>query len=246
MPPKEKPKEDYTLEATSSNIDRLQGGRLETMVKDMKSFNLGDIPTWFPPDVPLAPRWYRLEDRSGVKVAGELPLTVWMGNQDDDAFPVAWHSDAAADLAPTDKNRKPEAYAKAILGNFVLRTTVSKDKSLNPTWDEEKRLLTGPIGSQSINFESCVVECEEKKEVKFACGLHLRIFLDGVRLVFEEPTYYSRKVVESPMLMIAQRNTGRSGISAPKWNEEMGGDKNGGMKDPGLGKDSAVYSRDVL
>ncbi|KAJ6915650.1 hypothetical protein NC652_018338 [Populus alba x Populus x berolinensis] len=116
------------------------------MVKDMKSFNLGDIPTWFPPYGPLAPRWYRLEDRSGIKVAGELPLTVWMWNQDDDAFPVAWHSDAAAvsgkrakhsfyckqvsytlDSAPTDKNRNPEAYAKAVLGNFVLRTTVSKD-----------------------------------------------------------------------------------------------------------------------
>ncbi|KAJ6915657.1 hypothetical protein NC652_018345 [Populus alba x Populus x berolinensis] len=145
MLPKEKPKEDNTLEATSSNIggrrtignDKrtlveqrqflLQGGILETMVKDMKSFNLGDIPTWFPPYGPLAPRWYRLEDRSGIKVAGELPLTVWMWNQDDDAFPVAWHSDAAADSAPTDKNRNPEAYAKAVLGNFVLRTTVSKD-----------------------------------------------------------------------------------------------------------------------
>jgi hypothetical protein len=44
-------------------------------------------------------------------------------------------------LAPTDKNRKPEAYAKAILGNFVLRTKVSKDKSLNPTWDEEVMLV---------------------------------------------------------------------------------------------------------
>jgi len=64
-------------------------------------------------------------------------------------------------------------------------------RSVIPLYRVEKRLLTGPIGSQSINFESCVVECEEKKEVKFACGLHLRIFLDGVRLVFEEPTYYS-------------------------------------------------------
>jgi hypothetical protein len=66
------------------------------------------------------------------------------------------------------------------------------------------------------------------------------------------------------MLMIGQRNVGRSGISAPKRNEEMllgssmillafyynchlqGGDKNGGMKDPRLGKDPAVCSRDVL
>ncbi|KAL3583350.1 hypothetical protein D5086_014411 [Populus alba] len=118
---------EYRNQSFAFTKYRLQGGILETMVKDMKSFNLGDIPTWFPPYGPLAPRWYRLEDRSGVKVAGELPLTVWMWNQDDDAFPVAWHSDAAADLAPADKNRNPEAYAKAVLGNFVLRTTVSKD-----------------------------------------------------------------------------------------------------------------------
>jgi hypothetical protein len=251
--------------------DRLQGGRLEILVRDKESaineiigclsFDLGDTPTRFPPNSPLAPQWYKLEDRNGVKVAGELKLAAWIGNQADDAFSVAWHSDAAAvsgksvtnirsnvylspvlwylrvqviaaqDLAPSDKNRKPEAYIKAVLGNLVLRTTVSKDKNPNPTWNEEvmfvaaepfddhlilsvednmgankevclgrsviplhqveKRLMPQAIGAQWINLEKYVAEGEEKTEVKFASRLHLRIFLDGLYHVFDEPTYYS-------------------------------------------------------
>jgi hypothetical protein len=251
--------------------DRLWGGRLEILVRDKESavneiigclsFDLGDNPTRFPPDSPLAARWYKLEDRNGVKVAGELMLATWIGNQADDAFSVAWHSDAAAvsgksvtnirsnvylspvlwylriqviaakDLAPADKNRKPEANIKAVLGNLVLRTTVSKDKNPNPTWNEEvmfvaaepfddhlilsvedkmgankevclgrsviplhqveKRLIPQGIGAQCINLEKYVAEGEEKTEVKFASRLHLRIFLDGLYHVFDEPTYDS-------------------------------------------------------
>jgi len=222
---------------------------------------LGDNPTRFPPDSPLAAQWYKFEDRNGVKVAGELMLATWIGNQADDAFSVAWHSDAAAvsgksvtnirsnvylspvlrylriqviaakDLAPADTNRKPEANIKANLGNLVLRTAVSKDKNPNPTWNEEvmfvaaepfddhlilsvedkmgvnkevclgrsviplhqveKRLMPQAIGAQCINLEKYVAEGEEKTEVKFASRLHLRIFLDGLYHVFDEPTYYS-------------------------------------------------------
>ncbi|KAF2309194.1 hypothetical protein GH714_001140 [Hevea brasiliensis] len=131
------------------------------------SFDMADIPTRFPPDGPLAPQWYRLEDRNGVKVLGELMLAVWIGNQADDAFSVAWHADTAAvssqsvsntrskiyvsprlwylrvdvigaqDLVPTDRNRKPQVYVKAILGNIVLRSRVSKYKSVNLGWNEE-------------------------------------------------------------------------------------------------------------
>ena len=59
-----------------------------------------------------------------------------------------------------------------------------------------EEMVPGPIGSQWINFERYDVESEEKEEMKFACRLHLRIFLDGVRLVFEEPTYYSSDLRE--------------------------------------------------
>ena len=73
-------------EVYAFTIDGLQGRRLEILVKDKESaineiieclsFDLGDIPTRFPPDNPLAPHWDRLEDRNGVKVAWELMLAI--------------------------------------------------------------------------------------------------------------------------------------------------------------------------
>ncbi|KAG5583386.1 hypothetical protein H5410_054013 [Solanum commersonii] len=86
--------------------DRIQASVLEVNVKDKDfikddfvgcvMFDLNDIPKRVPPDSPLAPQWYRLEDRHGNKVKGELMLAVWMGTQADEAFPESWHSDSAA------------------------------------------------------------------------------------------------------------------------------------------------------
>ncbi|PSS21142.1 FT-interacting protein [Actinidia chinensis var. chinensis] len=60
-------------------------------------FDMNEVPTRVPPDSPLAPQWYRLEDRRGDrKGKGEIMLAVWMGTQADEAFPEAWHSDAAS------------------------------------------------------------------------------------------------------------------------------------------------------
>ncbi|KAG8094813.1 hypothetical protein GUJ93_ZPchr0012g22078 [Zizania palustris] len=52
-------------------------------------FDLAEVPTRVPPDSPLAPQWYRLEERRGEggKVRGELMLAVWIGTQADEAFP---------------------------------------------------------------------------------------------------------------------------------------------------------------
>ncbi|KAJ4751635.1 C2 calcium/lipid-binding plant phosphoribosyltransferase family protein [Rhynchospora pubera] len=86
--------------------DRMQTSVLEVLVKDkdlvkddfvgIVRFDLNDVPTRVPPDSPLAPEWYRLVDKKGDKAKGELMLAVWMGTQADEAFPDAWHSDAAA------------------------------------------------------------------------------------------------------------------------------------------------------
>ncbi|XP_020574584.1 LOW QUALITY PROTEIN: FT-interacting protein 1 [Phalaenopsis equestris] len=88
--------------------DRMQASTLEVVVKDKDvvkddfvgfvRFDLNDVPTRVPPDSPLAPEWYRLEDKKGDKKKGELMLAVWMGTQADEAFPDAWHSDAAATI----------------------------------------------------------------------------------------------------------------------------------------------------
>ncbi|KAJ8770838.1 hypothetical protein K2173_021753 [Erythroxylum novogranatense] len=242
--------------------DRLHGRVVDILIRDKGSandgsigcvsFDLGDIPSRFPPDSPLAPQWYRLEDQQGKSVPGELMLAVWIGNQADDAFSIAWHSDAAAvsgenvtytrskvyhsprlwylrihviaaqDLAPTDKNRKPEAFVKAILGNLVSRSKVSNVKNVNPTWNEELMFVAAePFNDPLIlsvedkwgaNKEECLGRCVihlqqvdkrllpssmadrwvnlENNGGKFVSRLHLRVYLDGVYHVFDEPTYY--------------------------------------------------------
>ncbi|KAH7570694.1 hypothetical protein JRO89_XS05G0158100 [Xanthoceras sorbifolium] len=85
----------------------------------------------------------------------------------DEAFSDAWHSDAAAvggesimncrlkvyvsprlwylrvnvievrDLVTKLKNRNPEVQVKAVFGGLILKTRVSQNKSLNPTWNED-------------------------------------------------------------------------------------------------------------
>ncbi|XP_065858259.1 multiple C2 domain and transmembrane region protein 7 [Euphorbia lathyris] len=85
--------------------DRMQASVLEVVIKDkdlikddfagIVRFDINEIPLRVPPDSPLAPEWYRLEDKKGEKIKGELMLAVWIGTQADEAFSDAWHSDAA-------------------------------------------------------------------------------------------------------------------------------------------------------
>jgi len=85
--------------------DRVQASVLEVVVKDkdlvkddfvgLLRFDLNEVPIRVPPESPLAPQWYRLEDKKGEKIPnGELMLSVWFGTQADEAFTDAWHSDA--------------------------------------------------------------------------------------------------------------------------------------------------------
>lgn len=102
--------------------DRMQASILEVVVKDkdvgkddfvgVLRFDLSDVPTRVPPDSPLAPEWYRLEDKKGDKAKGELMLAVWMGTQADEAFPDAWHSDAAcsADASSMNSHIRSKVY----------------------------------------------------------------------------------------------------------------------------------------
>ncbi|XP_030926965.1 FT-interacting protein 3-like [Quercus lobata] len=79
--------------------DRLHASTLEVTVKDKDLvnddfigrvlFDLNYVPKRVPPDSPLAPQWYRLEDRKSENFKGELLLAVWMGTQADEAFPEA-------------------------------------------------------------------------------------------------------------------------------------------------------------
>ncbi|KAL6133878.1 hypothetical protein ACLB2K_066111 [Fragaria x ananassa] len=159
--------------------DKIQSSILEVYVreKDMVArddyvgkvvFDMNEVPTRVSPDSPLAPQWYRLEHRrSDTKVRGEVMLAVWMGTQADEAFPEAWHSDAASvhgegvfsirskvyvspklwylrvnvieaqDVEPHDKSQPPQAFVKAHVGNQTLKTQVCPTKTPNPMWNED-------------------------------------------------------------------------------------------------------------
>ncbi|VAI78639.1 unnamed protein product [Triticum turgidum subsp. durum] len=161
---------------------RVQSNALEVYLKDRDMlgrddyvgrvlFDLAEVPTRVPPDSPLAPQWYRLEQRrggdAGYKVRGELMLAVWIGTQADEAFPEAWHSDAATvrgegvasvrskayvspklwylrvnvieaqDVQPQSRGRAPEVFVKAQVGNQILKTSVVPAATLNPRWNED-------------------------------------------------------------------------------------------------------------
>ncbi|KAG6499104.1 FT-interacting protein 1-like [Zingiber officinale] len=159
--------------------ERIQSSLMEVFVKDKEMigrddymgkvvFDLNEVPTRVPPDSPLAPQWYRLEDhRGGGKVRGEVMLAVWIGTQADEAFPEAWHSDAASvngegainmrskvyvspklwylrvnvieaqDVQSNARGRAPELFVKAQVGNQILKTKICQAGTANPLWNED-------------------------------------------------------------------------------------------------------------
>ncbi|KAG8363573.1 hypothetical protein BUALT_Bualt19G0036500 [Buddleja alternifolia] len=83
--------------------DRVQVPNIEISVKDKSRngddliglviFDAIDVPRRVPPDSPLAPEWYRLENKRGERARGELMLAIWIGTQADEAFSDSWHLD---------------------------------------------------------------------------------------------------------------------------------------------------------
>jgi len=114
--------------------DQIQSSILEVIVKDKETvgrddyigrvaFDLNEVPTRVPPDSPLAPQWYRLEDRRGEgRVRGDIMLAVWNGTQADEAFSDAWHSDAATVYGEGVFNIRSKVYVSPKL--WYLRVNV--------------------------------------------------------------------------------------------------------------------------
>ncbi|KAH1199730.1 FT-interacting protein 1 [Glycine max] len=81
--------QSFILDVTVKDKDRIS----DDVVGTVRFYDLHDIPKRIPPDSPLAPQWYWIENKNGEK-RGELMLAVWRGTQADEAFQDAWHSDA--------------------------------------------------------------------------------------------------------------------------------------------------------
>lgn len=123
--------------------ERLQSNLLEVTVKDKDigkddfvgrvTFDLTEVPLRVPPDSPLAPQWYRLEDKKGQKIMnnGEIMLAVWMGTQADESFPEAWHSDAHNISHSNLANTRSKVYFSPKL--YYLRVQVIEAQDLVPS-----------------------------------------------------------------------------------------------------------------
>ncbi|KMZ69876.1 C2 calcium/lipid-binding plant phosphoribosyltransferase familyprotein [Zostera marina] len=172
----EKNKNPEWNEVFAFSRENLQANILDVLVKDkdlvkddfvgIVRFDLHDVPHRIPPDSPLAPEWYRLGDKKGERVKGELMLAVWTGTQADECFSEAWHSDAATtsvsswqirskvyhaprlwyvrcnvieaqDLVPADRSRVPDVYVKAQIGHQVHRTKPIQSRGMTTLWNED-------------------------------------------------------------------------------------------------------------
>ncbi|TYI41313.1 hypothetical protein ES332_A01G011100v1 [Gossypium tomentosum] len=120
---------------------------------------------------------------------GELMLAMWYSTQADRVFPDAWHSDSAIvsgesllntrskaylsprlwylrvnviqarDLVPGRRDRNPQVYVKAVVGDVILRTRVSPDKNVNPKWNEDLMFVVAePF------FDPLIVTVEDRLE----------------------------------------------------------------------------------
>ncbi|KAF6158707.1 hypothetical protein GIB67_040221 [Kingdonia uniflora] len=198
--------------------DRIQSSVLEVFVRDKDMvgrddymgkvmFDMNEVPTRVPPDSPLAPQWYRLEDRRGEgKVRGEIMLAVWMGTQADEAFPEAWHSDAASihgegifnirskvyvspklwylrvnvieaqDVQPNDKARVPESFVKAQVGNQLLRTKLCQTRTTNPLWNEDLVFVVAEPFEEQLVLTVEDRVHQSKEEVLGRINLPLNLF----------------------------------------------------------------------
>ncbi|XVE81074.1 hypothetical protein DITRI_Ditri15bG0034100 [Diplodiscus trichospermus] len=121
--------------------DRIQGVTVEVTVRNKDNvndvvigklgFDIPDIPSRVPPDSPLAPQWYSLENEHGRKgERGELMLAIWFGTQADEVFSDAWNSDAAAVSGESIANTRSKVYLSPRL--WYLRVNIIQAQDLVP------------------------------------------------------------------------------------------------------------------
>ncbi|KAI8564660.1 hypothetical protein RHMOL_Rhmol03G0198500 [Rhododendron molle] len=147
--------------------DRVQSSVLEVFVKDKEMvgrddyigrvvFDLNEVPTRVPPDSPLAPQWYKMEERhGGGKVKGEIMVAVWMGTQADEAFPDSWHADAAFVQGEGVSSIRSKVYISPKL--WYLRVNVIEAQDVVP--NDKSRMpevfVKAQVGNQVLKTKIC-------------------------------------------------------------------------------------------
>ncbi|XP_073040784.1 FT-interacting protein 1-like [Primulina eburnea] len=151
----------------SFSKERIQSSNLEVFVKDKEMvgrddylgrvvFDLNEIPTRVPPDSPLAPQWYRLEDRRGEgKVRGEIMVAVWMGTQADEAFTESWHADAASVHGEGVFNIRSKVYVSPKLWYLRVKVIEAQDVVPNDRSRLPEVFVKVQVGSQVLKTVIC-------------------------------------------------------------------------------------------
>lgn len=147
--------------------DRVQSSVLEVLVKNKDTvgrddhlgtvvFDLNEVPTRVPPDSPLAPQWYRLEDRRGQgKVKGEIMVAVWMGTQADEAFPDAWHADNALVHGEGVFNVRSKVYVSPKLWYVRVNVIEAQDLVPNDNTRPPEVFVKAQLGNQVLRTKTC-------------------------------------------------------------------------------------------
>ncbi|KAJ0428482.1 putative C2 domain, phosphoribosyltransferase, C2 domain superfamily [Helianthus annuus] len=134
---------DRKKKVTEDNKEEVTEACLGTV-----SFELTEVPKRVPPDSPLAPQWYTLENSPENSPVTDVMLAVWLGTQADETFQEAWQSDSGGLI--------PETRAKVYLSPklWYLRLTVIQTQDLQLGSGPEPRVknpelfVKGQLGPQ--------------------------------------------------------------------------------------------------
>ncbi|KAK8934903.1 hypothetical protein KSP39_PZI014844 [Platanthera zijinensis] len=136
--------------------DTIQSSTVEIIVKERVDdfigrlgFDLSEVPRRVPPDSTLAPQWYRLDDRNGVKGKAEIMVSVWFGTQADEAFSESWHSRATGVNSDMLGSIKSKVYVAPKL--WYLRVSVIEAQDLLP--GEKGAALLGRFPELSVKAQ---------------------------------------------------------------------------------------------
>ncbi|KAI5396406.1 FT-interacting protein 1 [Lathyrus oleraceus] len=147
--------------------EKIQSSVVEVFVRDKEmvarddyigkvEFDMHEVPTRVPPDSPLAPQWYRLENLRGeTRTRGEVMLAVWMGTQADEAFPEAWHSDSASVKGEGVYNIRSKVYVNPKL--WYLRVNVIEAQDVEPPDKTQppQVFVKAQVGQQVLKTKLC-------------------------------------------------------------------------------------------
>ncbi|KAJ6316712.1 hypothetical protein OIU78_019904 [Salix suchowensis] len=140
--------------------EKIQSSVVEVFLRDrdmvLRDDYVGKCPQGFHPDSPLAPQWYRLEDRSGDrKVRGEVMLAVWMGTQADEAFPESWHSDATSVHGEGVFNIRSKVYVSPKLWYLRVNVIEAQDVESLDRSQLPQVFVKAQVGNQILKTKLC-------------------------------------------------------------------------------------------